>query len=312
MHFVRWVNEVRGKGGVGDPEATKLVREMLDTAEADAAVKPTPRLARPPLDLTKIARGDVDKKTGVRAPHVVLKKVLVKGSAALADAVRDAKWEIRKDTHDHLRAVTRELVGRLRSLRYFEAVRDMQRRKGGDAARAGEAILSCCGHLGPLKKMQHHANLQVRRARAGRSPPLRRPPLSLARRAPLSCFVPPRPPPSARARRPPRRPMHRNPPATRTGVPRRGLQGARPALVRRRVRLPRRRLGGRAARRQAERAADARQRRQGAARLGQGRRDRGGQQGDRRPAAVRLQAARPRRAHPRPAQERAVPRLCAV
>lgn len=159
MHFVRWMGEVRSKGGVGDADATALVRKALADAEA-AFAKPS-ALPRKPLDLTKCVRGEVDKKSGVQAAHVSLKKPLVKGTPAYDDAIRDAKWEIRKDTHDHLRAVTRELVGRLRSLRYFQAVRDQQCKSNAERARAGEAILSCCGHIGDLKRMQHHANLQV-------------------------------------------------------------------------------------------------------------------------------------------------------
>lgn len=297
MHFVRWINEVRSKSGVGDADATALVRKLLAQAEASAA-KPV-NVPRKPLDLSRCVRGEVDKKSGVQAAHVALKKALAKGTPAYDDAIRDAKWEIRKDTHDHLRAVSRELVGRLRSLRYFQAVRDQQRKAGGERARAGEAILSCCGHVGELKLMQHHANLQVRSAPAWPRLGARRRAQARRRAGWLPCRGAPArwaaACPAADTRPLPQPPRPPAPP--RTGVPRRGLQGARAALVRRRVRVPRRRLG---------RAG--RKRRAHAGERAQGRRRQGGG----RAPAVRLEAAPARRDDPRAAARRALPRLRSV
>lgn len=72
--------------------------------------------------------------------------------------VEDVKWELREQTH-LLRRLSKELVGRVRSLRFFEVVRNLQLR-GDEATAALEgsecghhrsddkmAILSCCGHV---------------------------------------------------------------------------------------------------------------------------------------------------------------------
>ena len=69
MHFVmRWRNEVRGKDGIGDPDATRLLLILLAEAEADATAKPRPNLTRRPVDFTRFARGELDKKTGEPKP----------------------------------------------------------------------------------------------------------------------------------------------------------------------------------------------------------------------------------------------------
>jgi hypothetical protein len=153
LHFARWRSEAAA--GLGDPDATACVLEIL------AAAAPT----RAPLDLSLFARGELDKKTGERAPPAARKKPLVPGSSAHAEAVTDAKWEIRKDTHDHVRAVARELVGRIRWLRYFQAILDEQ-----TAPRAGCAILSCCGHSGELGDVQRGADAQECRVAGCKAP----------------------------------------------------------------------------------------------------------------------------------------------
>ena len=50
---------------------------------------------------------------------------MVKKTAAAAEELNAAKWDLREHVH-HLRRLQKELVGRVRSLRYFTAVRDMQ------------------------------------------------------------------------------------------------------------------------------------------------------------------------------------------
>jgi hypothetical protein len=132
LHFVRWRSEA--VCGLGDPDATASVLAIL----ADAEVSDT----REPLDLARFARGELDKKTGERAPPVARAKPLIPGTDAHADAIKDAKWEIRKDTHDHVRAVARELVGRIRSLRYFKAVRDHGDGEGEFSRAAGTPAIS--------------------------------------------------------------------------------------------------------------------------------------------------------------------------
>ncbi|EKD04517.1 DNA repair protein rad8 [Trichosporon asahii var. asahii CBS 8904] len=83
----------------------------------------------------------------------------------------DVKWELREQTH-LLRRLAKELVGRVRSLRFFEVVRNLQLR--GDEATAvlegsecghtrsddKMAILSCCGHVACLQCMTEAVNNQ--------------------------------------------------------------------------------------------------------------------------------------------------------
>jgi SNF2 family DNA or RNA helicase len=60
-------------------------------------------------------------------------------------------WLHREKTH-LLRKLQKELIGRFRSKRYFEGVRNFQR--GNLEAAGGLAILSCCGHQGPIDEVK--------------------------------------------------------------------------------------------------------------------------------------------------------------
>lgn len=133
QHFREWVNSVQSsKHNHGDSEAeTRLVKVLercgfvnggWPTAVADSKV---------------VAK--VDKKEGVD----------------------DVKWRLREQTH-LLRRLSKELVARVRSLRFFEVVRKLQR-NGDEAKQVLEgsacghrpstqpntemAVLSCCGHV---------------------------------------------------------------------------------------------------------------------------------------------------------------------
>jgi hypothetical protein len=54
-----------------------------------------------------------------------VKKMSAKKTAAATEELNAEKWDLREHVH-HLRRLQKELVGRVRSLRYFTAVRDMQ------------------------------------------------------------------------------------------------------------------------------------------------------------------------------------------
>ncbi|KDR80696.1 hypothetical protein GALMADRAFT_241095 [Galerina marginata CBS 339.88] len=123
--FVEYVRVSRTEG-VDDQQSTDMVVELLD--EAGAGV-PKAKAKSQDVQLTE--------KT----------KALV--------------WEHREKTHE-MRRITKELVGRVRSLRYFTVVRDLQRQtnkplevscpscKRDKLPIAEVAVLSSCGHTGCL------------------------------------------------------------------------------------------------------------------------------------------------------------------
>ncbi|KAH8091667.1 hypothetical protein BXZ70DRAFT_952767 [Cristinia sonorae] len=112
------------KEGVGDQDATEVVKELLDEA-------------------------------GVPAKHGTNRSKDVQ----LSNTLKEKIWAHREEAHE-IRRVTKELVGRVRSLRYFTVVRDLQKQKeeapkvscpscGRDKIAVEEiAVLSSCGHMG--------------------------------------------------------------------------------------------------------------------------------------------------------------------
>jgi hypothetical protein len=86
-------------------------------------------------------------------------KAKVKGGDKQTGSSEDRKWELREQTHS-LRRLTKELAGRVRSLRYFTVVRDLQKRSqeprtyscrgcGSKSVPLEDlAVLSSCGHVG--------------------------------------------------------------------------------------------------------------------------------------------------------------------
>ncbi|KAJ7043711.1 hypothetical protein C8F04DRAFT_1218730 [Mycena alexandri] len=110
--------------GVDDSDASKMIREMLETADVDSMSK---------------------KKKGK--------------TVELNTKVKDAIWEHREATHD-IRRLSKELVGRVRSLRFFTAVRDLQKQREipmnvscircqRESVPIDEvSVLSSCGHMG--------------------------------------------------------------------------------------------------------------------------------------------------------------------
>ena len=142
MHFAEYLKTTFGEAGNGDHEATLLHRKIIqeegcewvngdikvDKAKHQAVLKS--RKARPDED------GNTKLNTKLKEDEM--------------------KWQLREKSHV-LRRLANELVGRTRSLRYFTAVRDVQR--NGDAAikpcikckgksKSEPCILSACGHTG--------------------------------------------------------------------------------------------------------------------------------------------------------------------
>lgn len=125
--------------GVGDQEATDMVRGLLDEAVV-------PVLS--PNHFANKTKGKDDN---------------------ISNSVKDLIWEHREHTHN-IRKLTKELVGRVRSLRYFTVVRDLQRQRDTppkvpcpgckrDEVPMGEvAVLSSCGHMGCMTCVRRSAD----------------------------------------------------------------------------------------------------------------------------------------------------------
>jgi len=130
--FIEYVRISRNEG-VEDKEATDVVVGLLDEAGA-----PRPKEKRP------------DK------------------ALQLSEKTKAASWEHREKTHE-IRRLTKELVGRVRSLRFFSVVRDLQKQRDtppkvrcpgcniGKVPLKDVAVLSSCGHMGCLSCVTQHA-----------------------------------------------------------------------------------------------------------------------------------------------------------
>jgi hypothetical protein len=133
QHFKEWVNSVLGsKQNHGDSDAEARLVKVLERCGFKGTTWPSE----------------------VADPKAVAK--VIKG-----EKVEDVKWRLREQSH-LLRRLTKELVARVRSLRFFEVVRKLQR-NGQEAKEVLEgsecdhrpstqpgvemAVLSCCGHI---------------------------------------------------------------------------------------------------------------------------------------------------------------------
>ncbi|KAJ7255504.1 hypothetical protein B0H12DRAFT_1113809 [Mycena haematopus] len=120
--FSIWVRSSK-EAGVDDADASEIIRAMLTEADVDSIAKKSRK------------------------------------SVELTAKVKDAIWEHREATHE-IRRLSKELVGRVRSLRFFTAVRDLQKEReipldvscvacGRENIPIEEiSVLSSCGHMG--------------------------------------------------------------------------------------------------------------------------------------------------------------------
>ncbi|KAG6868739.1 hypothetical protein C0993_011318 [Termitomyces sp. T159_Od127] len=125
--FVEWIRVSRGEEGVEDTEASQMVVQLLEEAGVDEA--------------------------GFEKPNKNARDI------KLSESVKERAWDHREKTHE-IRRLTKELVGRVRSLRYFTVVRDLQKQREEppvvDCPNCGKksipmadvAVLSSCGHMG--------------------------------------------------------------------------------------------------------------------------------------------------------------------
>lgn len=143
--FQEWLRVTRTEG-VGDQRATDLILEILEqTGIVSGPLKTSTNTAIAQNELGKTAK----------------QKTKQKGKEKSQD-IADLIWEHREHAHD-LRKLTKELVGRVRSLRYFTVVRDLQRQDKRDMPPvhcphckrtslpiSDIGVLSSCGHMGCL------------------------------------------------------------------------------------------------------------------------------------------------------------------
>ena len=147
--FEEWLRVTRTEG-VGDKDATTAILEVLDEAGLDVSN---------PLKVTTNTIPSDKLKSAARSIKPVKNKA--RGKEKPQD-ITDLIWEHREHAHD-LRKLTKELVGRVRSLRYFTVVRDLQKQQQRDipsvhcprcektSLPVGEiGVLSSCGHMGCL------------------------------------------------------------------------------------------------------------------------------------------------------------------
>lgn len=117
--------------GVGDEEASQVVVKILEDVDLHA-----------PKAKSGAGKGKTDEK--------------------LTEKKKKEIWELREQTHE-LRRLTKELTGRVRSLRYFSIVRDLQKQRDtppvvacvgcgrAEVPMDEVAVLSSCGHAGCLQ-----------------------------------------------------------------------------------------------------------------------------------------------------------------
>ncbi|THG95090.1 hypothetical protein EW026_g6497 [Hermanssonia centrifuga] len=146
QHFAR-LN--RTEDPVGDADARTMILGLMDEAKV-------------PPSRTDVK---VDQKSAAKGKG----KAKASDLTATEKAKEDAKWEHREHTHE-IRRLQKELVGRVRSLRYFTVVRDLQKQNdtppvvacpscGRDEVPIEEiAVLSSCGHMGCYKCVEECAD----------------------------------------------------------------------------------------------------------------------------------------------------------
>ncbi|CAE6523404.1 unnamed protein product [Rhizoctonia solani] len=141
--FGDWV-KVTEEQGVGDADATEIIIELMENAGCIRG------------------KGKSKASAALTSSEGTSKEKKVKTSGKSVpkpDTIADRAWKLREDTHV-LRKLVKELVARVRSHRFFLAVRDLQQdrahKKIVDCPSCGRknlpwediSLLSSCGHMG--------------------------------------------------------------------------------------------------------------------------------------------------------------------
>ncbi|GAA5896190.1 hypothetical protein JCM6882_008514 [Rhodosporidiobolus microsporus] len=134
--FVAWAEELETKG-FGDAETDVIVKALAFKAGVRG---------------TKVGEPDSGSFDPQNEEPIKRFNKPAKKASAYDEWVAERTYLI---THDcaTLRKLTKELIGRVRSQRYFVAVRKVLRNTDA-AANEDHIILSCCGHEGPAKEVE--------------------------------------------------------------------------------------------------------------------------------------------------------------
>ncbi|KZT41751.1 hypothetical protein SISSUDRAFT_241299 [Sistotremastrum suecicum HHB10207 ss-3] len=140
-----------------DADATSIIKKLFE--EADVKI---PAVPLKNSNVTNRATSDVKKSAKGKG----------KADDGLSTKVKDMIWDHREQTHE-LRKLVKELVARVRSLRYFTLVRDLQKQAdipiNIDCPACGKkglpitdiSLLSTCGHAGCSKCVKDFASEDV-------------------------------------------------------------------------------------------------------------------------------------------------------
>lgn len=139
-HFKEWVKGVFKEEGTGDETADAFLRELAQ----QCGCQPDGKVGQPLNPADKPRNED-----------------LVAYNEKRASSETEATWQVGRtvvvrDAVVVLNRLMKELVGRIRSARYFETVRRVLRNASDDAS-SDIAVLSCCGHHGPIAEVKEKA-----------------------------------------------------------------------------------------------------------------------------------------------------------
>lgn len=139
--FFREFIRITRDEGLGDKEATEMALELFE----------------------KVGIVGGSKFSGTKAKDTTTTSAKSKAKANdnshLTGKEKDLLWSHREETHE-IRKIVKELTGRVRSLRYFSVVRDLQKQKdeppevhcpqcGNEKVSIDDiSVLSSCGHMG--------------------------------------------------------------------------------------------------------------------------------------------------------------------
>ncbi|GAA5990551.1 hypothetical protein JCM10908_003126 [Rhodotorula pacifica] len=137
-HFREWIRRILNGEGAGDATADEFLRALL--AECNCSVEA------------------VGKAAGLKHREEDVAEFLAKKEKKHTDHdYAIGRTQLVRDACVVLNKLVKELVGRIRSARYFGTVRQILR-KDEDDGEAELAVLSCCGHFGPVAAVKEAAH----------------------------------------------------------------------------------------------------------------------------------------------------------